>query len=58
MWHSVHVIGFLGYTLFAVMHYAGIWVAFVPGEASTYNVAQQIARFLVILEVSIAPVVA
>ena len=32
MWHSVHIIGFLGYTLFAIVHYAGMWVAFVPGE--------------------------
>ena len=49
MWHSVHIIGFLGYTLFAVMHYAGMWVAVVPGEAFSYNAAQQVTQLLAVL---------
>ena len=31
MYHYVHIIGFLGYTLFAMTHYGGMFVAFVPG---------------------------
>ena len=30
--HSVHVLGFLGYVLFALLHYPGMWVGTVPGK--------------------------
>ena len=30
--HSVHMIGFLGFTLFALLHYSGMWVGCVPGN--------------------------
>lgn len=30
--HSVHILGFLGYVLFALIHYPGMWVGCVPGN--------------------------
>ncbi|KAL3146993.1 hypothetical protein ABBQ38_014960 [Trebouxia sp. C0009 RCD-2024] len=29
--HTVHMLGFLGFTLFALLHYPGMWVGCVPG---------------------------
>lgn len=30
--HTVHIVGFLGYTLFALLHYPGMWVGCLPGD--------------------------
>lgn len=30
--HTVHMLGFLGFTLFALLHYPGMWVGCLPGE--------------------------
>lgn len=32
VYQSVHMIGFLGYILFALIHYPGMWVSVVPGD--------------------------
>lgn len=32
VYQSVHMIGFLGYVLFALIHYPGMWASTVPGE--------------------------
>ena len=32
--HSIHMLGFLGYVLFALLHYPGMWPSIVPGDSS------------------------
>ena len=32
VYQSVHMVGFLGYVLFALIHYPAMWVSIVPGE--------------------------
>ena len=34
VYHSVHMVGFLGYVLFALVHYPGMWASCVPGNLS------------------------
>ena len=41
--HSVHMLGFLGYTLFALLHYTGMWVSVVPGN---YQIARLDSLYL------------
>ena len=35
VFHKMHLFGFFGFVFFGMTHYAGMWVAFVPGQLSS-----------------------